>query len=375
MDESDRRARAGIEAAEWFVRLQADLPREERTEFVVWLRESPVHIAEMIRVAQVHGVLEKFDDWASVGSPEGSYETMVVPLPVQRVRPEPSSSLPQSPRSADFSAHRLLPSIVVVASVLLLMGGALLLRDWRGQVIETVRGERREVVLEDGTRLQIDPETRVRVLYNHEVRKVLLEAGRSLFHVAKSPNRPFLVQAGDTVVRAVGTTFGVDRESRDVIVTVTEGTVSVTSQAQGTAAAQPLPVGPSEQSSTPSGRRDVPSGSRSRPVLLTANQQLTVGNSGPARSVRAVDGEKELAWAEGRLIFHDDSIDKVIAEFNRYNHMQLSATDPALEKETVTGVFGAGDPEAFIAFLQTVMPVEITREGDDRIAIRSKPGN
>lgn len=71
MDASDRRRRASREAATWFVRLQTgELERADREEFVDWLRESAVHVAEMLRVARVHDRLEEFQGWLQVALPE-----------------------------------------------------------------------------------------------------------------------------------------------------------------------------------------------------------------------------------------------------------------------------------------------------------------
>ncbi len=61
MDANSRRARAAAEAAEWWVRIESgELSRGEREQFVDWLRESAVHVAEMLRMAEVHGALERF---------------------------------------------------------------------------------------------------------------------------------------------------------------------------------------------------------------------------------------------------------------------------------------------------------------------------
>ena len=69
MDASDRRRRASEEAAVWWVRLQSEEPsRAEREQFVDWLRESAVHVAEMLRVAKVHDALEQFEGWSKIAT-------------------------------------------------------------------------------------------------------------------------------------------------------------------------------------------------------------------------------------------------------------------------------------------------------------------
>src|SRR5579859_6477882 len=67
MDQSERRERAAQEAAEWVLRLQNQgMTRAQRAEYVQWLRESPLHVAEMLRVAHVHGALTHFPHWNEI---------------------------------------------------------------------------------------------------------------------------------------------------------------------------------------------------------------------------------------------------------------------------------------------------------------------
>ena len=71
MDASERRRRAGEEAAEWWVLFDSeDVSLETRTAFVDWLRESALHVEELLRVAQVHGALEQFQRWATLSTDE-----------------------------------------------------------------------------------------------------------------------------------------------------------------------------------------------------------------------------------------------------------------------------------------------------------------
>jgi transmembrane sensor len=367
MDATERRNRAGGEAADWFARLQAgDMERAEREQFVEWLRESHVHVAEMLRVAQIHGSLERFQRWVHISTGPKTDADNVVQLP----SPQEAHLTERPPPGHARRMSAGLRLFAVAATVLLIVASLVVLPRIRGQVIETDRGERREVVLADGSLLQVDPQTRLRVKYSDSVRKVFLERGRALFHVAKNPYRPFLVQADDTTVRAVGTTFGVEQAIQGVIVTVAEGKVAVfpTSRASVTAA-QNTDVPRPEVSGNPDDIHGP--GARTREVLLSANQQVTVQDSGAAEAVREIDSQRALAWARGRLIFQNDQLSQVIAEFNRYNRVQLTVTDPELAAKPVSGVFNAAEPEAFIAFLQSVTNIEIVRDGDRSITIGS----
>ena len=81
MEPTERRRRVNEEAAEWWLQLQAhEMSRRQREAFVDWLRESPVHVAEMLRVASVHGALEKFESWARIATAKPGDDEVVVAL-------------------------------------------------------------------------------------------------------------------------------------------------------------------------------------------------------------------------------------------------------------------------------------------------------
>jgi transmembrane sensor len=390
MDASDRRKRAAEEAAEWWLTLQGDVSRSEREQYVLWLRESALHVAEMLRIGQVHSALTRFKRWEQIPTddPEsssgevielasvGSAARLGVPLPAKRSRP-------------------LMLAAVAAGMLVVLVGAAAFLYLMPDQVIQTERGERREVALADGSVVQVDPETRLRVAYEANIRSVFLQRGRALFHVAKNAHRPFVVKVDDTTVRAVGTAFAVEQGQDSVVVTVAEGKVAVRpshavdaegpqnrsdgsspSQAQNRHDELPkLPPVPASRvapvvvgmARTPQDPLRAVGGE----IVLTANEQVIVEDSGTAEPVREVDSQRALAWAEGRLVFDNDSVEYAVREFNRYNRIQLTVHDAALARRTISGVFSAADPESFVAFIQSVAPVHITRDDAADIAIDS----
>lgn len=66
MDARTRRERIIAESAEWWVMLQDPMSQSQREQFVDWLRESVLHVAEMLRIAHLHGTLEQFDSWTRI---------------------------------------------------------------------------------------------------------------------------------------------------------------------------------------------------------------------------------------------------------------------------------------------------------------------
>lgn len=353
MDANERRARATQEATQWWNRLSVErateIPRADRELFTQWLRESPLHVAEILRIAYVHDALERFKHWSEIevgdaGEPHNVIsirETLDGPAESFTERPHQAQESLGLDRTTTQRSPARLWVIAASACLMAVLGGWLALGA-RGQLIQTELAERRQVMLDDGTVVQLEPETTLRVRFEDRDRHIALERGRALFRVAKDAQRPFWVSTEHTSVRAVGTAFGVERSEQSVVVTVAEGTVAV---GRG-----PVQSTPSED--VVSGRSGSGADAFVSEILLTAGQQLTVRSSGAMDRVRTVDAARALSWAQGQLIFENARLADVVQEFNRYNRTQLRIDDLQLATRPVSGVFDATDIETLLAFIR-----------------------
>lgn len=84
----------------------------------------------------------------------------------------------------------------------------------------TAIGERRDVTLADGSQLLLDSGSQIEVSWHPLSRRVALRAGQVLFEVSPARYRPFVVSAGSTDIRVLGTRFNVRRLDDDVRVTL-----------------------------------------------------------------------------------------------------------------------------------------------------------
>jgi transmembrane sensor len=348
-----------------------DVALETRTLFVDWLRESALHVEEMLRVAQVHGALEQFQRWATLSRDETGNSATIGEVGGN------VTSFPLSPRPLPPHAQRASRSRRTWLGVGFATAATALLALWlsglpKSYTVTTGQGERRALTLADGSVVQVDPETGLQIRFDSQLRQIDLQRGRARFRVAKNPNRPFLVRAGGTVVRAVGTEFGVEHRSQGIVVTVAEGRVAVMPHNT-----EPFPLagpgpsgGPATVPEAVTGKAAPAADAAKAPavapvVLVSSGQQLTVSTSGSAQAVREVNAERELSWAEGRLSFENDSVSTVVETFNRYNHLQIHVADSTLARRTMSGVFSASDPESFVAFLRSTTSVRVERSGRD----------
>jgi transmembrane sensor len=108
--------------------------------------------------------------------------------------------------------------------------GAVLYLNRDNTAFTTGVGEQRMITLQDGSRIYLNSDTRLTVRLDKNRRLVRLAGGEALFDVAKNPSRPFIVDAGEMQVRAVGTEFVVRRDPHELAVTLVEGTVRIADQ-------------------------------------------------------------------------------------------------------------------------------------------------
>jgi transmembrane sensor len=356
MDANERRERAAADAVRWWGLLgncsPAEVSEADRRDFTEWLRESPLHIAEILRLSVVDDTLRHFEHWHEL-----SYEAHSEPE--SNVVSFSASTPPAAPRDAQTRKTKLRRfSIAAAVGVIAVLAG------WFGlhagdTVLSTDRAERREVMLADGSVVSLEPQTRMRIALGKAERRIILQHGRALFHVAKDAKRPFLVASAGTLVRAVGTVFGVEEVDENTIVTVKEGKVAVI-QTEPSAGVH---------SAFESEQPRAASAARRTEALLTRNEQLTVSAAGKASAVREVDAGRALAWSEGVLVFESVPLEAVVRRFNQYNHSQIRIRDPELARRTVSGVFQASEPETLIDFIRVAARVTVIRTAGEEIVI------
>jgi len=345
---AERRARVAEEAAAWLVRLESDsLSENERAELVDWLRESPLHVAEMLHVARLQKALVDFTQWEKIAPVDSTSESSVPTLPVSH---HSAGELDATPRPSGRSRKWLAAAAVIVA---VSVGLAIWVHDLNRNVIRTQLSERRDVSLADGTEVTIAPDSEILVSLGRTERLIVLDRGEAFFHVSQDPQRPFIVEAGHTRARAVGTSFNVERWHDSVVVTVVEGRVSVSPFAKP-------------------GKFPKESGAPGADISIGANQQVAVSAEGRPAGVRMVNGQVEVARSEGRLIFDNETVADVVSRFNLYNRVQIRVTDAALASRVVSGVFQAADPASFVSFLESAGGIRVTRAGADEILIGSQ---
>jgi transmembrane sensor len=357
------------DAIGWFDDLRADTQADNEA-FTGWLMRSPTHVEAFLSIAALHGGLAAASDerkqWLE--SLLATARSNVLPLDNSRGTQQAER------RSHDGIARQSWPGIALAATVTvaLLAGLVFGIRGLQspGEVARytTAVGEQRTLVLEDGSLLQLNTNTSVTVRFSEGLRDIVLLSGEAMFKVRKDPARPFRVHSGKVWVQAIGTRFNVYRKTDETEVTVIEGRVAVDSR---DTRAQ---VNSSNDASEPANAATdtVASPGDKSAVELTAGEQIAIRRDGSLAEVAtSVDTEKAIAWTLRRVVFDNDTLDTVAAEFNRYNRDKLVIADSALQQRRISGVFTVNDPQSFAEVLASMTPIRFEKRTDGSVKIVS----
>lgn len=302
------------EAFEWVARKYArGLSAPESAQFDAWYAADVRHQGAYVRAMAIYNAINLATAPQSL-SPERS------------VSHEPGSS-----RRGWFRYGAM-------AACLLAAVGTVSLPALRGeQVLSTAKGEFRKVPLQDKSIATINSGSQIEVAFTEKQRTVNLRKGEAWFEVAKDRTKPFVVEAGEARIRAVGTAFSVRRFTNGTEVLVTEGKVEVWGQGR---AAQ-------------------------RRLLIEGDRAFLAQNaSAISVSRQPVEVHRKLAWREGKVILKNQTLDDAVADFNRYSPKTIVIVDAALREKRLFGQYKLDAPELFARDVSTVLDVPVAITAD-----------
>lgn len=155
--------------------------------------------------------------------------------------------------------------------------------------IETPRGRQFQLTLEDGTKVWLNALSSIRfpVVFNGRERPVEI-SGEVYFEVAKNKTKPFIVNAGSTQIKVLGTHFNVNAYSdgNAIRTTLVEGSVMVS--------------------------KDKTTG------ILKPGQQAQLNGSGKLSIQEHADLEETLAWKNGRIAFTNAGIEDIMRQVSKW---------------------------------------------------------
>lgn len=198
----------------------------------------------------------------------------------------------------------------------------------------TATGERRPIVLTDGTRVHLNTATALDVDYGSEQRLLRLRRGEILIDTAPDsrladglPARPLLVETAQGSVRALGTRFIVRQHDDHTRVNVHTGAVEIR-----------------------------PAAAPDRSLRLNAGEQARFTAIDPGQPAEADPHTTD--WTHGQLFVRDMRLADFAKELDRHRPGVLRC-DPAVADLRISGAFQLKDTDAILASLPAALPVKI----------------
>lgn len=285
------------QAVDWYVRLNDSQATEaQRADWQAWLAADPRHEQAWARLQNLR---QRFDQ-----APQG-----MAALALENAR--------HSRRTALKALTMLLGAGVVGWQ-------GYQASPWSADYVTRV-GQRRRFTLADGSRLDLNTDTRVDIRFDAGQRLIQLRQGEILVQTARD-SRPLSVQTSEGRILALGTRFSVRQVDGLTRLAVEEHAVEIR-----------------------------PRLAELQAVRVSAGQacDFTSGGVGALRPAAA----SASAWTQGMLVAVDWRLDDLLAELSRHRHGYLGCS-PDVAGLRLSGAFNLNDCEAALASLQDALPVQ-----------------
>lgn len=290
-------------AANWYVRLNAGKPNDRLlAAWDDWLQQNPANARAWARVEKIQAQMGR---------------------------------LPADVALPTLSGVRARRRAVLKTLAMLLAAGA---GGWVAQDsapgqallagVRTGKGERRQIVLADGSQLQVNTASALDIEYDGEQRLLRLYQGEiSVQTASDSLGRPFIVQTGEGRVRALGTRFCVRSDDACSQVSVQQHAVEIRTQAQ------PQQV-----------------------LRLDAGQSVRFDRQRIDTAVAAAPGSD--AWTHGMLTVIEWRLADFVSELRRYRPGVVRCDDKVAELR-LSGAFPIDDTDTLLENLGASLPVKV----------------
>ena len=302
-------------AADWVVRLGGEPVETDWLQFEGWLNAAPGHRAAYDKALMLSLEIDR----------------LAQPLADALLgEPAPMAARRQQTRGPALWFSGAMMSVAAVAITVAVMHPDS--KPVQPDVYVTAKGQRRDVVLPDGTKIALNTGSNISVSMQPHMREVTLAQGEAAFTVTHDAKRPFVVHVGDRTLVDLGTDFDVLRQNGQLTVTVREGLVAVHRTGDDRSN---LKLGPGMKLEHREGALD--------------------------SAVLVADTNEAFSWRAGRLIYRDRALAEVASDLNRYGENQVKVQGPAAALR-FSGVLTIDNQGAMVQRLTGLLPVSSSRK-------------
>jgi len=317
---------AGIraEARRWFLVMQNSPSRRQQTACEKWRKSDPAHEEAWQAIESV------WQETAAPGQLLAEKEADIL-----------LSYLAVMDKNKQRKTRRRVMSVSVLSLLLLIMvvtgvQNPSWLQNLSADQV-AMKGERREILLEDGSKVLLDADSAFSVDFTPGSRRIHLLRGGAWFDVTPSKT-PFIVETNMGNIRVLGTQFDVRLHEQGGVVTLVRGSVAVSNDLHP------------------------------EPIVIKPGQQVAFSRHGIDTPV-SVNTQDAIAWHNGRYIFYRARLADVVREVERYRKGWIVIPSTDLADQRVTGSFSLEDTDKALESLQASVGFKMHKQTDFLVII------
>ncbi|WP_159468217.1 FecR family protein [Dyadobacter sp. 3J3] len=208
------------------------------------------------------------------------------------------------------------------------------------KTFETAYGQTTKIYLEDGSRVALNANSRLKVPrfgFYGAVRNVILD-GEAEFSVSHTiDHKRFVVKTSDTFqVEVLGTQFSVFARPRGTKVALSHGKIRI----------------------------DYDRGNEKKQLLMKPGDLVTLEKTGELKLTNDIDAKSYSAWKEQRFIFNATSVIEISAMIQENFGKKIIIANDKIARRTITGNFKTEDADELLKTISEVLDLKIETAGN-----------
>lgn len=329
-----------LQASAWISRLNRGLTDEEKPQLIAWINQNPRHHKALYKCASF------FDNLAQLEELNGVF--------------------PLEERPRLWTANVIISTVIFCAIAIALTFASFywikqLNNTSNSHIYTTNIGESRQYSLPDGSKILLNSNSKVEVVYSETTRTINLLYGEGQFNVTKDINRPFTVIAGRKSFTALGTIFNIEKSNEmDMELIVTEGMVLISDASLDKQQLKERMI--LEQQKIQS--RDIITSHEKANIENMRNQHVS--------NLTALQLSTNLAWQQGMLIFDGQPLIEVLQEVSRYTDIQFEILSSDIANIEISGTYNTGDVKSLLFSLTHNFNVEYKYNATNTVQLSLK---
>jgi len=377
------------EAANWLLEIEEKSPLspQESNKLKDWVATSDIHRSVIIRMSQTWNNMDVLA--AMRVAPErtsrfslGKFKALLGSKILTTLF-KPDNNKPPRGSSILFKLSSVSACLIVCLLIFDVMDNEEV--NSQANYFVTDIGEYQKHILEDGSTLWLNSNSKVKVDYSNKYRRIALLTGEAHFEVEKDASRPFEVYANNRLVRALGTAFSVQKLKGSIEVVVSEGTVELAVvdevlvlKPDDISTAKDIGLSMEEQSAV---INHEPAKVAKHLGKLSAGQSMII----PTVSSARIEGEdnhvvyldkgevgRKLSWLDGKLVFAGETLAEVVTEISRHTSIIINIPDPELRTLRIGGHFETGETEKLFNILESGFGIKVNKIDGEHVELLRK---